>query len=239
MNTRAGAGERISAGDSASAGDGASATAGRRVSNQTGRPARRGARDRPRWRAWPGRNPSSLTLLGYTGALLLISFLHSPIWLAGLLAAAIVAAGPARWRLLRRSLMAVGLACALVSLGYLLLGSLGQPVAWLALLRLNLRVLLLVFMGFWFVSRVNVLQALAFSPTLSLVAALAAGHIVVFRRIAHQCRLGLGSRSAGQRFSTCDRLRQGAALSATLLDRAVSGAEQSTRALQARGCFDD
>ncbi len=182
---------------------------------------------------------ASLWLLTYLLALVLISFVHSPAWLLGLLLAAIGLAGSPRWRLLRRSLTAVLIVAATVGLGQLLLIGLGQPLAGLALLRLGLRVLLLVFLGFWFISRVNLLQALAFSPTLSLVATLAAGHIVVFRRIASHCRLGLASRSAGQPLALRDRLRQSSALSTTLVDRALVSTEQSTRALQARGCFDD
>ena len=175
----------------------------------------------------------------YLAALLAISFVHDPRALASGLVLALLAAGSARWRLLRRSLRAIVAFNLCVSAGYVLVAGWQGDLSWLVLLRINLRVVLLVFLGFWFIERVNLLEALRFSPTLSLLATLAAGHVVVFRRIARDFRAALISRSAGRRLPWPDRLRHGAALSTHLLDKSVASAELSARALRSRGCFDD
>lgn len=175
----------------------------------------------------------------YLAALLAVGFVHDPLWLGAAMALALFAAGTGRWRLLWRSLRAVVAFNLCVSVGYALVAAWQGELSWLVLLRINLRVVLLVFLGFWFIDRVNLLEALRFSPTLSLLATLAAGHVVVFRRIARDFRAAIVSRSAGRRLPWQDRLRHGAALSTHLLDKSVASAELSARALRSRGCFDE
>lgn len=178
-------------------------------------------------------------LVAYLTALVVIGFVHDPGWLAGGLALAVAAAGRLRWRLLRRSLVAILTFNLGVSLGYLLVAAWQAESSWSVLIRLNLRVTLLVFIGFWFVARVNLLAALRFSPTLVLLATVAAGHIVVFRRVVDDFRCALISRGGGRPPPWRDRLRHAGGLSACLFDKSVTSAERSTRALRSRGCFDD
>ena len=179
-----------------------------------------------------------LWLAAYLLAVVAATFVHAPLWLAGALAGALAAAGPARWRLLRRALFAVLAFNLPVSAAYALLAWWQGRLAADYLLLLNLRVLLLVFLGFWFVSRVNVLRALAFSPTLAFLATLAAGQAAVFARIARDFRLAFVSRNpVAARLP--DRARHASAQAAHLLDKAVCGASETPLAMRSRGCFDD
>jgi cobalt/nickel transport system permease protein len=83
----------------------------------------------------------------------------SRLALAGLLALAVITAGTARWQLLKRAGFAILAFNLTVSLGYALVAGLRGEFAFGYLLLVNLRVLLLVFLGFWFVRRVNLIQA--------------------------------------------------------------------------------
>lgn len=180
-------------------------------------------------------------LLAYLAAVLGVGLVHDTRLLSAALALALCCAGPQRWRLLRRCMLAV-LAFNLAVGGGLVLQALlqGKPLAPLAdpLLRMNLRVLLLVLLGFWFVARVNVLQALAFAPTLQFLATLAAGQAQVFGRMVREHGLAFRSRTAGPGGLRA-RAHHGAATAGHLLDKAVAGAQMSAMAVRARGGFDD
>jgi len=187
----------------------------------------------------PAHKRHTLALLAYLAAVLGVSFIHSPLALAVLLALALIAAGRTRWRLLRRSLLA-GLAVTLcVGGGYVVMSLAQGEFHGVVVLRLTLRVVLLTFLGCWFARRGNVLRALAFSPSLARIAAIAAGQVAVFTTLVRDFRLAAISRSSGLRLTWAQRLRQTSALSAQLMDKAVANAEQNTRALRARGAFHD
>jgi len=183
--------------------------------------------------------PSSVALMAYLAAVLVLGFVHAPWVLALTLILAMAAAGKMRWQLLRRSLSSVFTFNLCISLGCVVMALWHGVFDWLYLLRINLRVTLLVFLGFWCIRRVNLLQALAFAPSLARLTAVAAGQALVFRRLVQDFRLALISRSVGMRLPWIQRLRHGAALSAHLLDKSVARAEQTTRAMCARGCLDD
>jgi len=181
----------------------------------------------------------TLALLTYLATVLGVSLVHSPIVLAGLLGLALIAAGRTRWRLLRRSVLA-GLGVTLcVGGGYAVMSLAQGEFHGVVVLRLTLRVVLLTFLGCWFVSLGNLLRALAFSSSLTRLAAIAAGQVGVFTTLARDYWLASISRSGGRRLTWTQRWRQSAALSAQLMDKAVANAEQNTRALRARGAFDD
>ena len=176
-------------------------------------------------------------LLGYVAAVLAASFVHVPLLLAGGLFGASLAAGPARWRLLKRALLAVLLFNAGVSLAY-------AVVAWWqarplldALLLINLRVLLLVFLGFWLVDRVRLLDALAGWPLLTTIATLALGQIGVYRRLLEDFRLAFRSRNALPP-TPLAMLRHAGAQGGALLDKSLHDAEQAAQAMRSRGAFD-
>jgi len=187
----------------------------------------------------PTHKRHTLALFAYLGAVLGVSFVHSPSVLATLLGFALLAAGRTRWRLLRRSILA-GLGVTLcVGGGYTLMSLAQSEFHGAVVLRLTLRVVLLTFLGCWFVSRGNLLRALAFSASLTRLAAIAAGQVGVFTTLVRDFRLASISRSGGLRLTTAQRLQQTAALGAQLMDKAVANAEQNTRALCARGAFHD
>lgn len=173
----------------------------------------------------------------YAASLVAVTFIHLPAALAALLALAVAASGRQRWRLLKKTLFAVLAFNLTVSLGYVAIGLWrGQfDPGYLALA--NLRVLLMVFLGFWFVARVDVLAALAGCPTLQLVATLALGQIRTLERIVADFRLAFESRNIA-RPPLSARARHAAAQGIALMDKSVASATESTLAMKSRGAFD-
>lgn len=181
---------------------------------------------------------AQLWLLAYLAAVVTVTLVHDARALAAGLALALLASGTTRWRLLGRTLRAALLFNLSVSLGYALLAWWQQRLQPDVLVLLNLRVLLLVYLGFWCVARVNLLQALAFSPGLSLVATLAAGQVAVFTRVLQDFRLAFTSRTPGPA-RLDDRLRHAAAQATHLLDQSMAQAAESALAMRSRGCFEE
>lgn len=182
-------------------------------------------------------NLARVWLLAYVAAVLAISFIHQPVVLAAGLAGALAAAGAARWRLLKRAALALLLVNASVSLAYAgLAWWQGRPLGD-ALLLINLRVLLLVYLGFWLVDRVRLLDALAGWPVLSMIATLALGQIAVYRRLLDDFRLAFRSRNPAPP-SAAAMLRHAGAQAGSLLDKSLHDAEQAAQAMRSRGAFD-
>jgi cobalt/nickel transport system permease protein len=177
-------------------------------------------------------------LLAYALAVVAITFVHQPLALAGLLILGVAGAGKARRQLLKRALAAIVTFNLTVSLGYALVAGLRGEFAFGYLLLINLRVLLLVFLGFWFVHRVNLIHALSFAPGLASAATLAVGQIQSFRRVIGDFGLALVSRSP-EPPSLSDRMRSASAQGRDLLDKSVAAAQESALAMRSRGCFDD
>lgn len=182
-------------------------------------------------------NRSLAWLLAYLLAVVGITFVHQPAWLAVGLLLAVLAAGHGRWRLLRRAVLALLLLNASVSLAYAL------PAWWQArpvldiLLLMNLRMLLLTFLAFWLVDRVNLLAALARWPLLVRIATLAIGQLTVYRRLLDDFRLAFRSRRLAPP-TTADLLRHAGAQGGALLDKSLHNAEQVAQAMRSRGSFD-
>lgn len=182
-------------------------------------------------------NRARLWLAGYAGAVLAISFIHEPSWLACGLLAALLAAGASRWALLKRAVLALLLFNASVSLAYALLAAWREQPVWAPLLLINLRVLLLVYLGFWVVERVRLLDALRGWPSLSMVATLTLGQVVVYRRLLDDFRAALRSRNPLPPKPTT-LLRHAGVQGGALMEKALHGAEQSAQAMRSRGSFD-
>jgi cobalt/nickel transport system permease protein len=174
----------------------------------------------------------------YLAAVLAVGFVHQPLWLAIGLAGAIALAGRARFRLLRRAAISVLAFNGAVSLGYALVAGMQGVFSSEYLLLVNLRVVLLVFLGFWFVARVDVAAAVSFSPGLSFVVTLAAGQIHALKRVARDFRLAFASRNA-VRPNLAARTRHAAAQGQHLLEKSVHSAGEVAMAMRSRGCFDD
>ncbi len=177
-------------------------------------------------------------LFAYLAAVVAVTLLHEPWLLAGFLAAALAASGAARWRILRRAVLAVLTFNLTVSLGYAAVSLWQGRFSAAYLLLVNLRVLLLVYLGFWFVARVNLLEACRFSPSLSFVVTLAAGQIEAFSRALRDFRLAFVSRNAAAP-ALAARARHAAAQAGHLLDKSVCMAAETALAMRSRGCFDD
>lgn len=179
-----------------------------------------------------------LRLALYLFAVVAVTFLHAPAALAAFLALAVLAAGRRRWRLLRRTVLAVLAFNLTVSLGYVAIGLWQGSFAADYLLLANLRVLLLVYLGFWFVAATDLLAALSGWPLASLLAALAVGQIKTFERVLRDFRLAFESRNLA-RPRLIDRGRSAAAQMQTLLDKSIASANDAALAMRSRGAFDD
>ena len=188
------------------------------------------------------RSPSAVSarlwLLAYAAALLAATLVHDPYWLGGALLVVSLASGRDRWRIARRAVRAVLLFNGVVTLGYVLVAGPRGEFSPAYLLLVNLRVLLMVYLGFWFVSRVNLLRALAFSPTLSFLATLACGQGLALKRMVDDYQQAFRSRNL-EPPDVRTRLRHAAAQGADLLDKALHGATETTQAMRSRGFFDD
>lgn len=177
-------------------------------------------------------------LFAYLGTVVAITFIHVPAALAALLVAALLAAGPARWRLLRKAVLAVLAFNLAVSLGYAAVALWQGVFSAHYLLLMNLRVLLLVFLGFWFIDRVEVLAALRGWPLATLLATLALGQIRAFERILRDFRHAFESRNLA-RPRLAARTRHAAAQAQTLLDKSLAASAETALAMRSRGAFDD
>lgn len=177
-------------------------------------------------------------LLLYLAGVIGIGFIHAPAALGGLLLVAIVAAGNQRGQLLKRTLFAILAFNLSVSLGYIVIALWQGRLALDYLLLINLRVLLLVFLGFWFVARVNLLAALSSWPLAALVATLAIGQIKTFERILRDFRLAFKSRNL-TRPRLADKAHHAAAQAHTLLDKSFAAASDAALAMRSRGAFDE
>lgn len=177
-------------------------------------------------------------LFAYLAAVVAVTFIHAPAVLAALLALALAGAGTARWRLLRRAVLAVLAFNLAVSAGYAAVALWQGAFSAHYLLLMNLRVLLLVFLGFWFVDRVEVLAALHGWPLAILLATLALGQIRAFERILRDFRHAFESRNLA-RPRLAARTRHAAAQAQTLLDKSLAASAETAMAMRSRGAFDD
>lgn len=173
----------------------------------------------------------------YLAAVVAVTFIHAPAVLAALLAVALVAAGTPRWRLLRRAVVAVLAFNLAVSLGYAAVALWQGTFAAGYLLLANLRVLLLVYLGFWFVARGDLLAALAGWPTATLLTTLAVGQIKTFERLLRDFRYAFASRNLARPRLT-DRARHAGAQAQTLLDKSLAASAETAAAMRSRGAFD-
>jgi cobalt/nickel transport system permease protein len=174
----------------------------------------------------------------YFASVVAISFIHEPVILAVLLAGGLIAAGRQAWSLIRRTVLAVLSFNLAVSLGYVVVALWQGNFQGSYLLLVNLRVGLMVFLGFWLVSRVDLLAALRGFPLLRMIATLAVSQIKTFERVARDFRLAFQSRNL-IRPGLRDQARHAAAQAQTLLDKSMASAGEAALAMRSRGTFDD
>lgn len=177
------------------------------------------------------------SLVLYLAVLPLPTLIHDPLWLGTGLALALWLAGTTRWRIFRRSIGAVLTFNLAVSLGYVVVALWRNDFHPEWLLIANLRVLLMVYLGFWFITRTPLLPALAGWPTATLLATLALGQIKTFERLLHDCRDAFTSRNIAPP-RLLDRRHQVGAQAVALLDKAQAQSQEVTLAMKSRGGFD-
>lgn len=174
----------------------------------------------------------------YLASVVAVTLVHDPLTLAGALVLALLASGRLAVGLLRRSLAAVLGFNLVVSLGYAVVAVWQGNFRLDYLLLVNVRVLLLVFLGFWFVARGAVLSGLQSFPLLRLIVTLAISQIQTFSRILRDFRLAFTSRNLRPpRWR--DRSHHALAQVHTLLDKTQASASRAALAMRSRGAFDD
>jgi cobalt/nickel transport system permease protein len=176
------------------------------------------------------------TFAAYLAAVVAITLIHDVLWLGTGLLVAVLIAGRQAPALLRRTLLPVLLFNLAVSLGYTVAGLLGGEVRWDYLVLMNVRVILLTFLTFLTVSRVDLLRALSFSPTLTYLIVLALSQIMTFRRMHAEFRLAGESRRL-RRPTLRDGYTQGAVVAVQFFDKAEHGASEIALAMRSRGFF--
>lgn len=177
-------------------------------------------------------------LVAYLAAVVATTLVHEPPILAAALAIGIAAAGGDRWRLLRRATIAVLAFNLTVSLGYAVVALWRGDFNVAYLLLVNLRVLLLVFLGIWFAARIDVIAAIGVSPTLTFVATLTLGQLRAFERIVNDFTFAFVSRNPAPP-RILDRAHHAAAQGIALMDKTMAAATESAMAMRSRGAFDD
>lgn len=177
-------------------------------------------------------------ILVYLITVVVVTLVHQPLYLLIGLVVLILFAGPLRWRLLRRALLSMLLFNTVVSLGYLVISLMRNAFHPEYLVLINIRVLLLVTLGFWLSARVNFARALRFSPTLTFITTLAAGQIRLMQRVINDYRAAFESRCL-KRAGWRDRARLAAAQTEAVVEQSQHAATEISQAMRSRGVFND
>ncbi len=177
-------------------------------------------------------------LILYLITVVAVTFIHHPGILIGLLGFAIVAAGKRIGLLLSRALIAIIIFNLIISLSYFVMALWQGYIYSDYLLVVNIRVILLAFLGFWLIATVNLFAILADFPVLRLIATLAVSQIKTFERILEEFRLAFQSRNLASP-SWLARVRHSAAQPQALLDKSIASANETALAMRSRGAFDD
>jgi cobalt/nickel transport system permease protein len=179
-----------------------------------------------------------IALLVYLVAVVAATLVHAIPVLALAIALVMLLAWRDARKIARRALLAIVVFNLMISVSYVVISLIQDGIAWDYLLLMNLRVFLITSMTFLFVERVNPFKALAFSPSLSYLLTLAYTQLLTFRRIYHDMRLALTSRSLG-RLRMKQLYRHGAASGSFFVEKALSNASESAQAMRSRGFFND
>lgn len=171
-------------------------------------------------------------------AVVAITFVHEPLWLAVLLILALILAGRDSPTIVKGALLAVALVNLAVSLGYVISANLaGEPWAQFVV-RLNLRVILLTFLTLWLSRHLDLVKAVDFSPSLQFVVILALGQIQAMKRLLVDYRQAFASRSP-RKPALSDRLANAGRQVGALLEKAEHQAGELNQGMRSRGFFDD
>lgn len=178
-----------------------------------------------------------LGLLLYGAAVVLLTGRHEIALFVVAIGTALMVAGGAAGRLLRRACLLLALMNGAASAGYAMVAAAHGNFDAAVLVRLNLRTLAITLLTLAVVRRINLAAAVAPFPTLSFLLTLCLGQIVSLRRAADDLRLAWTSRTPVRPRPTTAR-RQAAAATEALLRRAQSRAHATGEAMRSRGLFD-
>ena len=177
-----------------------------------------------------------IAFAAYLAAVVAATSIHNVLWLGAGLLVAVLVAGRQAPALLRRTLLPILFFNLAVSLGYIAAGLLAGDFRWGYLTLMNVRVILLTFLSFLMVARVDLLRALGFSRTLTYLIVLALSQIMTFRRLHQEFRLAGESRRL-RRPRLRDGYTQGAVVAVQFFDKAEHGAGEIALAMRSRGFF--
>jgi cobalt/nickel transport system permease protein len=167
-----------------------------------------------------------------------VTLIHQPFYLLIGLISVILLSGSLRWRLLRKALLSMLLFNTAISLGYLVIAMMRDELHIAYLVLINIRVLLLVMLGFWLSSRINFANALRFSPTLTFLTTLALGQIRLMRRIINDYREAFASRCL-KRPDWRERTHLAVAQTEAVVEQSHHAATEISQAMRSRGVFND
>jgi len=175
-------------------------------------------------------------------AVVAITLVHDPAWLAILLVLVLVLMqslhGRAAWKIAGRALAAVFIVNLAVSAAYIISARVsGEP--WIVFVaRLNLRVFLLALLALWLTRYIDLVRAVDRWPSLKFLVVVVLGQIRALGRMLADYRMAFVSRSPTR---PSLRLRFGSAASqvAAALDKTERRAEDLNQGMRARGFFDD
>jgi len=179
-----------------------------------------------------------LILALYLVLVVAATFIHDSLWLGMALCCTVVSAAGKMPALGRRTLRAALPFAASVSLGYLFVGRDNLHDTGLALLRINLRVLLMTSLAFRILPSINLSRALGFSRSLQYVVTLTTAQLLSFRRLFTDFKLALHARTP-RKVGLLLAIRHGASTAAWFLRRAEHDATELTQAMTTRGFFLD
>lgn len=174
----------------------------------------------------------------YLATVLLMSLLQDVRALSASLIVIAALCGRDLWRIARRAILATAFFTTLVSGLWLLSAWRLGDIPWAAVLRLNLRVLVLTASGFLAADRIRLDRALSATPRLAALAVLIRSQQRVFIRLLADQRLAVRSRCC-RRLGWRDRRRVNAAAVAAVLQRTEFASRDLTQGMVARGFFLD
>lgn len=179
-----------------------------------------------------------MLLIGWLLAVIAITFIHEPLYLAALTALVLSLQGRAAPRIALRALAAVVFVNLAVSVAFVFSAWMNGEPWGVFVLRLNLRVFLLALITLWMVRRVDLVRAAAFSPSLQFLLVLVLGQIRTLGAMLVDYRLALTSRSA-TRPALNVRMRSAGSQVGAMMEKAERNADQLNQGMRARGFFDD
>ena len=179
-----------------------------------------------------------LILFGYILLVVLITSYHHIFFLLGVLAVISVLSGALFLRLLRKSALSVMFFNTVISIGYIIVSTINNNFSLEYIVLINLRVLLLTFMTFFMIKKINLFKAISFSRTFTFILVLATTQVLVFKRIYEDFKLSLKSRTLGK-MGKKDIYSYISSVIFFFLNKSIYNSQETTQAMKSRGFFYD